>query len=440
MSNATIPNTGQFAYNTTMTAKTTLGILGLGTVGTGVVTLLRDNPQFEIVTIAVRDRNKPREIDLSSFEVTEDPYQLADDPRIEVIVEVAGGIDPVYEIVKRGIGNGKHVVTANKELIARHGPEIFELAQNHNVTLFFEAAVGGGIPLISTLQRGLLANRIDRVAGILNGTTNYILTRMELEGKPFDLALREAQEAGYAEADPSDDVEGRDVVYKIAILSSLAFETPVEVERIYRQGIAELTELDIKLAAEFGYRIKMIGLAQRGEGPSLDVRAHPMLVPLHHPLAWVEGVNNAIFISGDAVGEIMLTGPGAGRLPTASAIVGDLINLASALKLPDFARYFQPSISAHVSEVYPVEKTINSYYVRLETNDTPGVIGNLGHAFGAHDVSLHSVTQKGVSATGAATIVLLTHRVRERQLQDALREIIAQPTTRQVGVVLRVLS
>jgi homoserine dehydrogenase len=423
-----------------MTAKTTLGILGLGTVGTGVVTVLRDNPQFEIVTVAVRDRKKRREIDLSSFELTEDPYQLADDPRIEVIVEVAGGVDPVYEVVKRGIRNGKHVVTANKELIARHGPEIFELAQHHNVTLFFEAAVGGGIPLISTLQRGLLANRIDRVAGILNGTTNYILTKMELEGKPFDVALREAQAAGYAEADPSDDIEGRDVVYKIAILSSLAFQTPVEIERIYRQGIAELTELDIKLAAEFGYRIKMIGLAQRGEGASLDVRAHPMLIPLHHPLAWVEGVNNAIFISGDAVGEIMLTGPGAGRLPTASAIVGDLINLASALKLPDFARYFQPAVSSHVSEVYPVEKTTNSYYLRLETNDTPGVIGNLGHAFGAHDVSLHSVTQKGVSETGAATIVLLTHRVRERQLQDALREIINQPTTRQVGVVLRVLS
>lgn len=423
-----------------MSERTCLGILGLGTVGTGVVTLLRDNPQFLISSIAVRDKSKIREVDLSPFSITEDPFQLANDPAIEVIVEVAGGVVPIYEVVKRAIINGKHVVTANKELIARHGPEIFDLAQRHNVTLLFEAAVGGGIPLISTLQRGLQANRIERVAGILNGTTNYILTRMELEGLPFSSALREAQEAGYAEADPTDDVQGRDVVYKIAILSSLAFQMPVEVDRIYRQGIEELTDLDIKLAGEFGYRIKMIGLAQSGGGGRLDVRAHPMLVPLHHPLSGVEGVNNAIFISGDAVGEIMLTGPGAGRLPTASAIVGDLINLASALKLPDFARYFHPPISAHVGDVIPVEETINSYYLRVETSDAPGVIGNLGLALGKHGVSLHSVTQKGVNATGAATIVLLTHRVRERQLQDAIREILAQPTTKQIGVVLRVLA
>lgn len=422
-----------------MNERITVGLLGLGTVGTGVVTLLRDNPQFKIQSIAVRDRLKPREIDLSQFELTEDPFQLANDPNIDVIAEVAGGVDPIYEVVKQAIANGKHVVTANKELIAKHGPEIFDLAQRHNVTLFFEAAVGGGIPLISTLQRGLQANRIERVAGILNGTTNYILTRMELEKCPFTAALHEAQMAGYAEADPSDDIEGRDVVYKIAILSSLAFQMPVEVDRIYRQGIADLTDLDITLAAEFGYRIKMIGLAQRGEGTSLDVRAHPMLVPLHHPLAGVEGVNNAIFISGDAVGEIMLTGPGAGRLPTASAIVGDLINLASALKLPDFARYFQPVISSRVGQVFPIDETVNAYYLRVETDDTPGVIGNLGHALGAHGVSLHSVTQKGVMVSSSATIVLLTHRVKERQLQEALQEILSQPTTRQIGIVLRVL-
>jgi homoserine dehydrogenase len=427
-----------------MTTKTVLGILGLGTVGTGVVTLLGDNPQFEIRAIAVRHKHKPREIDLSQFEVTDDPFKLAEDPKIEIIVEVAGGVDPVYEVVKRAIASGKHVVTANKELIAKHGPEIFELAHRHNVTLFFEAAVGGGIPLISTLQRGLQANRISRVAGILNGTTNYILTRMEQEGKPFAEALREAQAKGYAEADPADDVEGRDVAYKIAILSSLAFQCPVEVEQIYRQGITQISDLDIRIAGEFGYRIKMIGLAQPGGGEtpdqSLDVRAHPMLVPLHHPLAGVEGVNNAIFISGSAVGEIMLSGPGAGQLPTASAVVGDVINLASALKLPDFARYFQPPIRSRVCAVFPIEETTNSYYLRLETRDTPGVIGNLGHAFGGHGVSLHSVTQKGVTGDGAATIVLLTHAVRERQLQDALREISAQSTTKQIGVVLRVLN
>lgn len=423
-----------------MTTKTILGILGLGTVGTGVVTLLRDNPQFEIAAIAVRDRRKRREIDLSAYELTEDPFRLAADPRIEIIVEVAGGIDPVYQVVTRAIAAGKHVVTANKELIARHGPEIFDLAHRHDVTLLFEAAVGGGIPLISTLQRGLQANRIARVAGILNGTTNYILTQMEQKGRPFAEALAAAQAAGYAEADPSDDVEGRDVVYKIAILSSLAFQCPVEVEKIYRQGITQVSDLDIRLAAEFGYRVKMIGLAQPGADGRLDVRAHPMLVPLHHPLAGVEGVNNAIFISGSAVGEIMLSGPGAGRLPTASAVVGDLINLASALKLPDFARYFRPQVGSHVCDISPVGETTNAYYIRLETEDTPGVIGHLGQAFGGHGVSLHSLTQKGVMGDGAATIVLLTHRVRESQLQDALREIMTQPTTRQIGVVLRVLG
>lgn len=423
-----------------MATKTTLGIFGLGTVGTGVVELLRDNPQFEIRAIAVRDRGKAREIDLSLIELTEDPFRLADDPEIEIVVEVAGGLDPAYQVIKRAITHGKHVVTANKELIAKHGPEIFELANRHKVTIFFEAAVGGGIPLISTLQRGLQANRISRVAGIVNGTTNYILTKMEQENKPFDEALREAQAAGYAEADPSDDIEGRDVVYKIAILSSLAFQSPVEVEKIYRQGITRITDLDIKLAAEFGYRIKMIGLAQPGEGGLLDVRVHPMLVPFHHPLAGVEGVNNAIFISGSVVGEIMLSGPGAGRFPTASAVVGDVINIASAIKLPDFAQYFRLPISSRVREILPIEKTTNAYYIRLETVDTPGVIGSLGRAFGDHGVSLHSVTQKGVRQDGLATIVLLTHEVREERFQEALSEISAHPTTRQIGVVLRVLG
>src|SRR5262252_2267513 len=270
-----------------MTAKTILGIFGLGTVGSGVVTLLSGNPQFEIRAIAVRDRNKPRDIALSQFEITNDPFKLADDPKIEILVEVAGGVDPAYEVIKRAIVNGKHVVTANKEVIAKHGPEIFDLANAHNVTIFFEAAVGGGIPLISTLHRGLQANRISRVAGIVNGTTNYILTKMTLEQKPFAEALQEAQAAGYAETDPTDDIEGYDVVYKIAILSSLAFQSPVEVGNIYRQGISQISALDIKLAAEFGYCIKMVGLAEPAEGQMLDVRAHPMLVPIHHPLASV---------------------------------------------------------------------------------------------------------------------------------------------------------
>ncbi len=424
-----------------MSTKTKIGLLGLGTVGTGVVKLLGDNPQFDIRAIAVRDLNKHRDLDLASFRVTNNAFELADDPEIEILAEVAGGVGTVYEVVKRAITNGKHIITANKEMIAKHGPEIFELANRHNVTVFFEAAVGGGIPLISTMQRGLQANKISKVAGIVNGTTNYILTMMEQEKKSFADALQEAQEKGFAEADPTDDVEGNDVAYKITILASLAFQSPVEVGKVYRQGISKISDLDIQLAREFGYRIKMIGLAQPVEGKDqIDVRAHPMLVPLHHPLAGVEGVNNAIFINGSAVGEIMLSGPGAGQFPTASAVVGDIFNLVSALKLPDFARYFQPAMNATTSEVANIEETTNAYYIRLETADVPGVIGHLGLACGEHGVSLLGLVQKGVTKEGVATIVLLTHQVRESKMQAALNDIRKQSSTKDIPIVLRVLS
>lgn len=426
-----------------MTTKTTLGIIGLGTVGTGVVQLLQGNPNFEIRRIAVRDLSRKRETELTGCQLTTDPMELVNDPEIQVIIEVAGGISPVGEVLKQAICAGKHIVTANKALIATHGPELFALAREHGVSILFEAAVAGGIPLISTLQRGLQANQIRRVAGIVNGTTNYILSRMEREQLPFAEALAAAQAAGYAEADPTDDIEGHDVSYKIAILAALAFHHPVAVDQIYRQGITQITDLDIRLAADFGYRIKMIGLAQPAETPEggesglLDVRVHPMLIPLNHPLAGVDGVNNAIFITGSAVGEIMLFGPGAGRMPTASAVVGDLINLAGTLDLPGSARYFAPPVFTGTSRILPIEETENSYYIRLQTQDIPGVIGRLGTAFGNHRVSLHSITQKGVATDGSATIIMLTHRVREKQVLAALDEIRNLPTTQAIGVVLR---
>jgi homoserine dehydrogenase len=420
-------------------AKITLGILGLGTVGTGVIKLLADDPRFKVKWVAVRDRSKPREVDLSNIRLTEDPLEIVLDPEVEIVIEVAGGIKSIYEAIRSAVEQGKHVVTANKELIAKHGSELFELATRHNVTILFEAAVGGGIPLISTIQRGLEANEISRVAGILNGTTNYILTEMEARGLGFDEALRGAQELGFAESDPTNDIEGFDVAYKITILASLAFGQFVDTEVVYRQGISQVTDLDMKTAKEFGYRIKMIGLARR-RGECLDVRAHPMLVPLHHLLASVEGANNAIFISGDAVGQVMLVGPGAGQMPTASAVVGDLINLASAIKLPDFAPYFQPMIEAKEAPVCSVEDGESAFYIRLETEDTPGVIGNIGHALGGHQVSLHSLVQRGVTGEGAATIILLTHRSRERNVGRAIREIEAQATTKRIGIALRVFE
>lgn len=420
-------------------SRTTVGILGLGTVGTGVVRLLADDSRFRIKLVAVRDKSKARDLDLSSIRVTDQPNELVEDPEVEIIIEVAGGINQIHELITGAISRGKHIVTANKELIARHGAEIFALAHRNNVTVLFEAAVGGGIPLISTIQRGLQANEISGVAGILNGTTNYILTAMEQRGQSFSDALAEAQRLGFAEADPTNDVEGFDVAYKITILASLAFGQFVEADSVDRHGITRIGALDIAMAAEFGYRIKMIGLARRGNG-CLDVRAIPMLVPVHHLLASVEGANNAIFISGSAVGELMLVGPGAGQMPTASAVVGDLINLASALRLPDFAPYFQPAIDSRESALCSTDESEGTFYVRLETEDTPGVIGNLGHALGRHHVSLHSLLQRGVPSEGPATIILLTHRTREGNLMRALREIETQPTTREIGVVLRVFE
>ncbi|HXG92808.1 MAG TPA: homoserine dehydrogenase [Blastocatellia bacterium] len=420
-------------------AKITVGLLGLGTVGTGVVKLLANDPRFRLKWVAVRDTTKAREVDLSSIRVTGDPFEIVNDPEVEILIEVAGGVTPIYEAIKQAVQKGKHIVTANKELIARHGAEIFELANRNNVTVLFEAAVGGGIPLISTIQRGLQANEISKVAGILNGTTNYILTSMQERGLSFDAALAEAQALGFAEADPTNDVEGFDVAYKITILASLAFGYFVEADKIHREGITRITDLDIETAREFGYRVKMIGLARRGDG-CLDVRAHPMLVPAHHLLASVEGANNAIFISGSAVGEVMLVGPGAGQMPTASAVVGDLINLASALCLPDFAPYFQPAIHSREMDVCSIEDSHSRFYIRIETEDTPGVIGNLGHALGGHQVSLHSLLQRGVMDGNAATIILLTHRASERNVMRALKEIEAQATTKQIGVVLRVFE
>jgi homoserine dehydrogenase len=376
---------------------------------------------------------------LSSIRITDDPNDLVNDPEVEIVVEVAGGLEHIYASITRAIANGKHIVTANKEMIARHGSEIFQLANRKNVTVLFEAAVGGGIPLISTIQRGLQANEISSVAGILNGTTNYILTSMEQQSQSFDDALKSAQQLGFAEADPTNDVEGFDVAYKITILASLAFGRFVDANTVYRQGISRITDIDIAMAKEFGYRIKMIGLARRGDG-CLDVRAHPMLIPLHHPLASVEGASNAIFISGSAVGEVMLLGPGAGQMPTASAVVGDLINLASALRLPDFAPYFQPTINSGAVPLCPLDDYESAFYIRLETEDTPGVIGNIGHALGGNQVSLHSLLQRGVPQSGPATIILLTHRAYERKVARALQEIEAQSSTRQVGIALRVFG
>lgn len=403
-----------------------LGMLGLGTVGTGVVRLLAQQRHLTLKKIAVRDGTKKRDIE-PPCPVTMDAGEVLDDPEIEIVVEVMGGEQPALEYMRRAIEKRKHIVTANKEVLAKHGPELFELARKRGVAIFFEASVAGGVPLISTIQKGLEANEISSVAGILNGTTNFILSSMEQRGEDFGVALKQAQQLGFAEADPTNDVEGYDVAYKLSILSALAYGRFAKPESIYREGITKISAEDIANAREFGYRIKLVGSTrcasdgQGGSGP-LHVRVHPTLVPLTHPLSSVSGSHNGILVTGHAVGEIVMVGPGAGQMPTASAIVGDIINLSSALQLPDFASYFQTAIGSEWADISPSGDWMCPYYLKLDVADSPGVIGQIGTTFGAHSISIKSILQRGTEE-GGASIVILTHAVRNDDMEKALEEL-----------------
>lgn len=397
-----------------------LGMLGLGTVGTGVVHLLSKRNKLSLKKIAVKDTSKTRTVELPC-PVTTDASEIIDDPEIEILIEVMGGEQPALEYITRAIEKRKHIVTANKEVLAKHGPELFELARKRGVAIFFEASVAGGVPLISTIQKGLEANEISSVAGILNGTTNFILSSMEERGEDFGVALKKAQELGFAEADPTADVEGYDVAYKLSILSALAYGKFVKPESIYREGITSISADDIAHAREFGYRIKLVGSTRAGS-KGLNVRVHPTLVPLSHPLSAVSGSHNGILVTGHAVGELVMVGPGAGQMPTASAVVGDIINLASALQLPDFASYFQTTIQPEWANTGSPGAWSCPYYLKIEVADSPGVIGKIGTIFGAHKVSIRSILQRDVEE-GGATVIILTHSVRNEDMDKAIAEI-----------------
>ncbi|MBC8000761.1 MAG: homoserine dehydrogenase [Leptolyngbya sp.] len=404
-------------------ARVVLGMLGLGTVGSGVVELLAKHRHVTLKKIAVKDINKVRTTEFSC-PLTTNVNDIIDDPEIEVLVEVMGGENPTLSYLEQAIKKRKHIVTANKEVLAKHGPHLFALAKEHGVTIFFEASVAGGVPLLSTIHKGLEANEISSIVGILNGTTNFILSSMEA-GKSYEEALAEAQALGFAEADPTADVDGFDVAYKLSVLSALAHRHFVKPETIYREGIRTITKEDMALAKEFGYRIKLLGTAGKRDEKGkeiFDVRVHPTLVPLEHPLASVSGSNNGILVKGHAVGELTLIGPGAGKLPTASAVVGDLMNLAGALKLPDFASYFQPVIEASPASATPPDEWKCPFYLRLVVNDTPGVIGKLGTIFGANDVSIATIIQRDAQDK-EATIVILTHDVLGRNMNQAIEEL-----------------
>jgi homoserine dehydrogenase len=429
-----------------------VGLLGLGTVGAGVAAILT-SPEgrhplvgvLELKKVAVRDPGRARPVSLPADVVTTDPEAVVDDPAVEIVVEVMGGLEPARSLILRAIAAGKPVVTANKAVIARHGEEIAAAAAESGVYVLIEAAVGGGIPIIEPLKQSLGGNRIQRVSGIINGTTNYILSRMADEGAAYGAVLADAQRLGYAEADPAADVEGHDAADKIAILAGLAYGGPVPRAAIPTEGIDRLEARDVAYAAQLGFVVKLLAVAQRIGDPddagvqSLDVRVHPTLLPVDHPLAGVNGVNNAILVEGDPVGRVMFYGPGAGAGPTASAVVADILNIAGIRQVGGPQAGLDPLLAASSwRRCALVEGALTSHrnYVRFRTHDQPGVIGQIGTAFGTAGVSIQSIVQLE-SDGGAAEIVVITHEVQEARFREALAAIEAHPEVLTVAASLR---
>ncbi len=426
-----------------MYKKIKIGLLGIGTVGSGVLeTVLKHVDAVEIKKIAEKDTAKIKQYPQLPQELfTDNAEDLINDPEIKIFVELIGGINPALDFIKRAIKNKKHIITANKELIAKHGKELFELAEENNVVVLFEAAVAGGIPIIMPLKQSLSGNTITRIAGILNGTTNYILTKMEHEGSDFEDVLKDAQAKGYAEADPTADVQGYDAAYKIAILASLAYNKNIDINAVHKEGIVNITPVDIGYANEFGYKIKLIGLVQNGEDDIVDVRVHPMLVPHGHPLSAIEDVLNAIVIEGDPVSRVMFSGPGAGKFPTASSVLGDIISLAKEINVAD---YPLPMMRAGIGRKDAVLKSMhdteNKYYIRVNTNNVPGVIGELGTICGRNNINLHGIVQKEILPDESARIVLLTEMAREKDVQQAIKEMAESPKIKKVNNLIRVME
>lgn len=417
-----------------------IGLLGGGVVGGGVAELLMRNREayarrvgrpIELRAIAVRDASRDRGLPPSLLRT--DAMAVVADPAIHVIVEVMGGVEPARTLILEALRRGKPVVTANKEVLAKHGREIFETARAHGAAIHFEGAVAGGIPLIMPLQRGLAANALSGVQGIINGTTNYILTRMAHEGSTFEAALADAQALGYAEADPGSDVEGHDAAYKLSLLASLVFGEHVATEDVPREGITRVTPQDLAYAAELGYVVKLLGIAKRA-GERLEARVHPTMIPRSHPLARIEGVTNAVTVQGDAVGEVTFSGPGAGRMPTASAVTGDILAVCSQLEHPD---RLSACLQTRTVSPMPLDDVDSAFYLRLRAKDVPGVLGAVGSCFGKHHVSVRSFVQHAAEG-GMAELVIVTHRVREAAFRAAVREIAAMPAISEIANVIHV--
>lgn len=426
-----------------------IGIIGFGTVGTGVVRILNQNSSLierrlgipvRIKGIADIDTKRDRGVKIEEGILTDNPLSLIGSPEVDIVVELIGGIEPAKTLILAALGKGKSVVTANKALLALHGEEIYSASETNSVEIGFEGAVGGGIPIIRSLKEGLVANKIESIYGIINGTSNYILTKMTDEGMGFSEALQNAQSKGYAETDPTLDIEGIDSAHKLVILATLAFGTPVNFSDIYTEGISKITPLDIDFANEFGYKIKLLAIAKL-MNDEIELRVHPTMVPEDYLISKVNGVFNAIYVIGDALGSAMFYGRGAGEMPTASAVLSDIIEISRNIikgskgRVPAFA--FQ-SGSRKRLKVREMENVISRYYLRFSALDRPGVLSKISGILGTNNISILSMIQKSRKEGEAVPVVMMTHEAKEKDVRNALNEIDLLPVVDSKTVFIRV--
>lgn len=427
-----------------------VGLLGLGTVGGGVVNVLLRNAEeiarragrrIEVLHASARNLDAPRICPLEGIMLTTDPMEVVENPDVDVVVELMGGMKPAGDLIRRALELGKPVVTANKALVAHEGMELFELAQKHHTMVAFEAAVAGGIPIIKAIREGLAGNRIEWLAGIINGTGNYILTAMRDEGRAFAEVLAEAQYLGYAEADPTFDVEGIDAAHKLTILAAIAFGMPLKFDEVYTEGISGIETDDVRYAGEFGYQVKHLGIARQRED-GVELRVHPTLIPERRLLANVDGVQNAVLVWGDSVGPTLYYGAGAGAEPTASAVVADLVDVVRTLTADPMHRVPHLAVVPdQISDmpVVPMESIATAYYLRFAVEDKRGVLARIAQILADHEISIEAMMQKEMTEDERTLpIVMLTHQVREKDMDDALAEIEALDTVRAPVVRMRV--
>lgn len=422
-----------------------IGLLGLGVVGGGVASVLLENGEslaeqagfpLSLKKVLVRYPDRKRTVEIDASFITTDAEEILADPEIAIVVEVMGGENPAFKYIKNALIQGKYVVTANKEVMAKHGNELASLAEKQGVSIFYEASVGGGIPLITPLTRDLVANKISELYAIINGTTNYILTKMSKEGMDFAVALQLAQRLGYAEANPDNDVEGIDAAYKLAILATIAFQTVVRPKDVYYEGITRLSGRDFRYARELGYTIKLLALA-KGKDDSIEVRVHPAFIPEDYPLAEVDGVYNAVQVESDLAGKVLFYGEGAGPLPTSSAVVADIV--AAAQGVGSGGKSHRRLISFHRKAIKSMSEIETRYYLRMSVSDCSGVLAQIAKILGDYSISISSVIQKEADpAAHTAEIVIMTHPAQERDMQLALNEMRNLSVVNEIGNFIRV--